>query len=96
VSVFKKSNVNSKRKGKKVITNILAGIAIGGVLIFLACGVFLFLLFAVLIYLLIFLANGNKEHKLMRIEMKKLADQISQLKDHNKGYKKSNSPSESE
>lgn len=83
-------------KGEKVIMNILAMIAISGILIFLAYGIFIVLLFSVLIYLLRFLATGNKEQKLMRIEMKKLADQISQLKDQNKGEKVSNSPSESE
>ena len=83
-------------KGEKVIMNILAMIAISGILIFLVYGIFIVLLFSVLIYLLRFLATGNKEQKLMRIEMKKLADQISQLKDQNKGEKVSNSPSESE
>ena len=79
-----------------MITNILAGVAIGGIVVFLIYGSILVLIFVVLFRIVKFLTTGNKEQKLMRMEMGKLADQVLQIKDQIKTDKKSNSPTESD
>ena len=63
-----------------MIMNILAAVAIGGVIVFLIYGVILVLIFVALFRLVKFLITGNKEQRLMRMEMGKLAEEVKQIR----------------
>ena len=66
-------------------------ISIGGLIIFLVCGGILVLIIIGLLRLVRFLGTANKEMKLTRMEVGKLAEEVHLLRQELKGGKDSNS-----
>ena len=63
-----------------MISNILAAVAIGGIIVILVYAFFMCLIIIGLIRLVRFLGSSNKEMKLTRIELGKLAEEVSLIR----------------
>lgn len=72
-------------------TRSLISIGIGGLIIFLVYGGILVLIIIGLLRLVRFLGTANKEMKLTRMEVGKLAEEVHLLRQELKGGKNSNS-----
>ena len=74
-----------------MISNLLAGVAIGGIIVILVYAFFMCLIIIGLIRLVRFLGSSSKEIKLTRIELGKLAEEVSLIRKELKDGKDSDS-----
>ena len=77
-----------------MIINLLAGVAVGGILVLLVYAFFMCLIIIGLIRLVRFLGSSSNEMKLTRIELGKLAEEVSLIRKELKNGKDSDSAAE--